>query len=225
MTGIYLICAFLIAGLLFTNRNNVFNYILIILFGFLQTGFAIYACFNYQNTVLEYFSFDSLGLLLLVTLSIVTIPALIHSYLYIKRHDETPQSRAIYFSAMVILLTSISAAYLANHIAVIWIFTEMTTLSASMLIYHHRNKLALEGALEICFYLRHKRHFCVYRDTVSESGFAACRVKGSFVCQPADLQGPVKSILAQTGIPVYFYRVYGKTWISTDVYRRYRCQR
>jgi len=151
MTLIYLICAFVLAGLLFINRNTVFNYILVILFGILQTGFSVYACFHYKNTFLEYFSFDSLGLLLLVTLSIVTIPALIHSYLYIKRHNESPQSRAIYFSAIVILLTSISAAYLANNIAVIWIFTEMTTLSASMLIYHHRSKLALEGTWKYVF--------------------------------------------------------------------------
>ena len=151
MTGIYLISAFVIAGLLFANRNTVFNYILMIIFGILQTSFTIYACFHFRNTFLEYFSFDSLGLLLLMTLSIIAIPALFHSYLYIKRHDETPQSRAIYFAAMVFLITSITAAYLANHIAVIWIFTEMTTLSASMLIYHHRNKLALEGTWKYVF--------------------------------------------------------------------------
>lgn len=151
MTLIYLICAFVIAGLIFVNRNTVLNYILVILFGILQTGFAVFACFHYKNTFLEYFSFDSLGLLLLITLSIVAIAALIHSYLYIKRHDETPQSRAIYFAAIVTLLTSISAAYLANHIAVIWIFTELTTLSASMLIYHHRNKLSLEGTWKYVF--------------------------------------------------------------------------
>ena len=151
MTLIYLICAFVFAGLLLINRNTVFNYILVILFGILQTGFSVFACFHYKNTFLEYFSFDSLGLLLLITLSIVTIPALIHSYLYIERHNGTPQSRAIYFSAIVILLTSISAAYLANNIAVIWIFTEMTTLAASMLIYHHRTKLALEGTWKYVF--------------------------------------------------------------------------
>lgn len=151
MIGIYFISAFIIAGLLFANRNTRLNYLLVILFGFLQTGFAVYACYHYNNSYLEYFTFDSLGLLLVVTLSIITIPALLHSYLYIKRHDETPQSRAIYFSAIVILLTSISAAYLANHIAVIWIFTELTTLSASMLIYHHRNKLALEGTWKYVF--------------------------------------------------------------------------
>jgi hydrogenase-4 component F len=134
MAGIYLISAFVIAGLLFANRNAILNNLLIILFGILQIGFTIYACYNYKKSVLEYFTFDSLGLLLLMTLSIITIPALIHSYLYIMRHDETPQSRGIYFSALVFLITSITAAYLANHIAVIWIFTEMTTLSASMLL-------------------------------------------------------------------------------------------
>ena len=151
MTLIYLISAFVIAGLLFVNRNTIFNYLLIIIFGILQTCFTIFACYHYKISVLEYFTFDSLGLLLLMTLSVITIPALFHSYLYIKRHDESPQSRAIYFSALVILITSISAAYLANNIAVIWIFTEMTTLSASMLIYHHRNKLALEGTWKYVF--------------------------------------------------------------------------
>ena len=151
MTAIYLITAFVIAGLLFANRNEKVNYFLVILFALLQSGFTIFACYSYKTSALHYFTFDSLGLLLLMTLSVITIPALFHSYLYIKRHDETPQSRAIYFAAIVFLIASITMAYLANHIAVIWIFTEMTTLSASMLIYHHRNKLALEGTWKYVF--------------------------------------------------------------------------
>ena len=151
MTAIYLISAFLIAGALFINRNSLLNNIMVIVFGILQTAFTIYACYQYENTFLVYFTFDSLGLLLLVTLTVITVPALLHSYLYILRHNESPQSRAIYFAAIVALITSITAAYLANHIAVIWIFTEMTTLSASMLIYHHRNKLALEGTWKYVF--------------------------------------------------------------------------
>ncbi|MGE5418649.1 MAG: proton-conducting transporter membrane subunit [Chloroflexota bacterium] len=135
----------------FFNRKKEINYFLVIIFGVLQIAFTVYASINYKNSVIEFFTFDSLGLLLLVTLSIITVPAIFHSYLYIMRHKETPQSRAIYFSAMIVLITSISAAYLANHIAVIWIFTELTTLSASMLIYHHRNKLALEGTWKYVF--------------------------------------------------------------------------
>lgn len=151
MTGIYLISAFLISVLLLINRKTILNYTLVILYGILQTSFAVFSCYQYKNTTLEYFTFDSLGLLLLLTLSIITIPALFHSWLYIKRHNETPQSRALYFSAITALLTSVSAAYLANHIAVIWIFTELTTLCASVIIYHHRNKLALEGTWKYVF--------------------------------------------------------------------------
>jgi len=151
MIGLYLLSAFVIAGLVFANRKIIFNNILIILFAIIQIGLTVYAGFHYKESMQQYFTFDSMGLLLLMTLSIITIPALFHSYIYLERHDETPQSKAIYFSAIIVLITSISAAYLANHIAVIWIFTELTTLSASMLIYHHRNKLALEGTWKYVF--------------------------------------------------------------------------
>ncbi len=151
MTLIYLIGAFSIAIALFANRNKAINYSLIGLFVALQWGFTIYACFHFRSTELDYFTFDSLGILLLLTLSVITIPATIHSLIYIKNNEETAQSRGIFFAAIVGLITAIGAGYLANHIAVTWIFTELTTLCASALIYHHRNKLALEGTWKYIF--------------------------------------------------------------------------
>jgi len=151
MTLFYLIAAYLTSGLIFVNRKRNLNYALLIFFAILQWSFTVYSCFHHKSTGLWYFTADSLGLLLLITLSIISIPAFYHSCLYIKRHDETPQSRSIYFASMLTLITSITAAYLANHIAVIWIFAELTTLSASALIYHHRNKLALEGTWKYVF--------------------------------------------------------------------------
>jgi len=151
MTGIYLAGAILIIILIYVNRNNIINNVLLILFGLLQSIFTIYQCSNFRGTDLGYFTSDSLGILFLITLTVVGLPALWHSYLYISRHDESSQSRSVYFAALVLLITSISAAYLANHIAVVWIFTELTTLSASALIYHHRNKLALEGTWKYVF--------------------------------------------------------------------------
>ena len=43
------------------------------------------------------------------------------------------------------------AAYLSNHIAVTWIFVELTTLSASAFIYHRRNNRSLEGTWKYVF--------------------------------------------------------------------------
>lgn len=151
MTGIYLAGAFIISGLLFFNRDRVLNYLLVIGFLLLQIGFMVYEYLHINTTELNYFSADSLAILLLVTLTIISIPAMYHSYVYISKNKDNPKHRAIYFAAMVVLLSAISAAYLANHIAVTWIFVELTTLSSSVLIYHRRNNRSLEGAWKYVF--------------------------------------------------------------------------
>src|SRR5688572_24916576 len=109
MTGLYLAGAFGISGLLFFNRNRILNYLLVVVFLLLQIGFTIYECLHHDTTELTYFSADSLGVLLLVTLTIISIPAMYHSYIFISKNKENPRHRAIYFAAMVALLSAISA--------------------------------------------------------------------------------------------------------------------
>ncbi|PZX17289.1 hydrogenase-4 component F [Breznakibacter xylanolyticus] len=151
MIGIYLILAFAIALGLYFNRNERVTIGLLLTFVALQTGLTVHAALNHHQHELGYFTYDSLGLLLLVVLSVLTIPALLHSHIYLNEQPAPPQARSIYYASMVLLITAIGAGYLANHIAVTWIFTELTTLSASALIYHHRNKLALEGTWKYVF--------------------------------------------------------------------------
>ena len=151
MTGIYLAGSFLISGLLFVNRNRVLKHLLVLVFVLLQIGFTVYEYLFLNRTELTYFTADSLGLLLLMTLCVISIPAFYHSYVYLGTKQDNPRHSAIYFAAMVALLTSISAVYLSNHIAVTWIFIELTTLSASALIYHRRNNRSLEGTWKYVF--------------------------------------------------------------------------
>lgn len=151
MIGIYLTGAISLAIALFLNRNKVISMVLLGIFVVLQGAITVHAYFNIRSTELSYFTYDSLAVLLLLTLGIIAIPAIIHSHIYLEEPVTPAKSRGTYFGAIVLLLTSISAGYLANHIAVIWIFTEITTLSASALIYHHRNKLALEGTWKYVF--------------------------------------------------------------------------
>lgn len=151
MVGIYLTIAFSIGGVLFFNRNKMLNYFLVIAFLLLQCGYTVYEYVHINIPELHYFTPDSLAVLLLIVLSIISIPAMYHSYCYIISKQDNPKHRAIYFSAMVVLLTAISAAYLSNHIAVTWIFVELTTLSASALIYHRRNNRTLEGTWKYVF--------------------------------------------------------------------------
>lgn len=151
MIGIYLAVAFIISTLLFFNRNKTINYTLVICFLVLQCGFTLYEYLHINIPELYYFTPDALALLMLITLTIISIAAMYHSYKYLSSKNDIPKHTAIYFSAMVVLLTAISAAYLSNHIAVTWIFVELTTLSASALIYHRRNNRTLEGTWKYVF--------------------------------------------------------------------------
>jgi len=153
MIGIFLAGAFAISLGLFFNRNKLVNYALLSVFSALLVVFSIYE-YNHINVIeLEFFKPDAIGVLLLFALTIVSIPVIIHGYRYIETHnvDETAKSRAVFFGAMVALISACSIVLLSGHIAVTWIFIEITTLSASALIYHHRNLRALEGVWKYVF--------------------------------------------------------------------------
>lgn len=151
MTGIFLAGTFAIAAGLFLNKNTAVNYLLVCIYLVMLWVFAIHEYLNVNITEQIYFTADALGILLLLALSVVSIPAFYHAYRYIATHDETPRSRGLFYAALVMLISACSLAYLSNHIAVTWIFVEITTLSASALIYHHRNIRALEGVWKYIF--------------------------------------------------------------------------
>ena len=159
ITAIYLAAVVCIVTGLAFSRSNVLSDILGVLFLGVQTMLTVHGLMNPGATELNYFSFDALGLILLLTLSIISYPALIHSRIYLSKPKATPSSAAAYNASCVLLIAAMTMGYLANHIAVTWIFTEITTLSAAILIYHHRSKLALEAtwkyvfvcAVSICF--------------------------------------------------------------------------
>jgi hydrogenase-4 component F len=153
MIPVFLITSLIISCGLFFNRNRTISYILVFLFIASLWGFGIYETLNINQTELKYFKPDSLGILILIALCLISLPALLHGFRYLEKHniDETPRSKGLFFGAMVLLITACAMAYLSNHIAVTWIFVEITTLSASALIYHHRNLRALEGVWKYVF--------------------------------------------------------------------------
>ncbi len=151
MVVFYFIGASIISLALLLNRNKRLNYLLVTTFVFLQWSLTIYE-YNHLNTQqFHYFTPDALAIIFLITLSIISVPAFWHSYIYFAKDKDIPRERGIYFAAMVVLLTALSGAYLSNHIAITWVFVELTTLSASALIYHRRNLRSLEGTWKYPF--------------------------------------------------------------------------
>ncbi len=151
MIGSYFIAVILISLALFLNRDRRLNYLFVSIFVLLQWGLAIYEYRHQDVEELGYFTPDALAIIFLIILSIISVPAFLQSYIFFKTEKDDPRQRSIYFAAMVILLAALSAAYLSDNIAITWIFVEITTLSASALIYHRRNVRTLEATWKYVF--------------------------------------------------------------------------
>lgn len=151
MIGIYLIGSLIISFAFFFGRNHLLNVVLAWTFCLLQGILAVYEYTHPDVTQLVYFTPDALAVIFIGVISIVCIPAFYHSFVYFSKHPYKPREMGMYYAAMVILIAAISAAYLSNHMGITWVFVELTTLSASALIYHRRNKLALEGTWKYIF--------------------------------------------------------------------------
>jgi hydrogenase-4 component F len=151
MIGIYLIISLIISVSFYFIRNHILNVMLAWAFCILQGALAVYEYTHANITQFVYFTPDALAVIFLVVISIVCIPAFYHSFIYFAKHPYRPRETGMYYAAMVMLITAISAAYLSNHMGTTWVFVEITTLSASALIYHRRSKLTLEGTWKYIF--------------------------------------------------------------------------
>lgn len=130
-------------------HNKRLARILTILYTLLHLSFSGYCWLHLNETVLDYFTFDPLGVLLLSILSILTITTVYHGFIYVK--NSKPRVYAIYHAALIALIAAMSGAYLANGMTTVWIFVEATTLAVAALIYHDRTPMALEATWKYVF--------------------------------------------------------------------------
>lgn len=151
IVGIYLAGSLIISTWFYLSRNPKAHRLIAWIFCIMQLSFGVYEYLNHGKTQLVYFTPDALAILLLIVISIITIPVFYHSFVYFSKHPYKPREMGMYFAATTMLIMAISAAYLSNHFGITWVFTEITTLSASALIYHRRNKLTLEGTWKYIF--------------------------------------------------------------------------
>ena len=155
MLGYYFIIAVAIIASLLLTRKVLQHKILLVLFNGLQWSLTLYMCFHLHSEELGYFTADATAIIMLIVLSILATTSSFHSIYYLQHHHQrhaTPQhAQAIYYAALCILIMAQTGAFLSSHIAVTWIFIELTTFSAAILIYHERKEDAVEATWKYLF--------------------------------------------------------------------------
>jgi len=151
MLGYYFILTVVMSGMMILLKNRTFNLVAILLFALVQAGVTVYANLNFDTTDAMFFRYDSLGILLTGVLAALTPITFYHSYLYLKRYSPALSQQSIYWAALIVLIASITGAYFAENVALLWVCVEVTTLCVTVLIFHSRSKTSLEASWKYLF--------------------------------------------------------------------------
>ena len=96
----------------------------------------------------NYFSLTPEGLLVLSVISFLFLFISIYSVSYLSETGQKESSQKkeyVFHSCMLFFLASMSMVALADHIIVLWVAIEATTLVSAPLIFMHKTKEALEA--------------------------------------------------------------------------------
>lgn len=91
----------------------------------------------------EYFAVMPEGLLSLLVISLLFFLISIYTVAYLK--ESNIQKENIFTGFMILFLSTMTMVTLSDHIMVMWIAIEATTLASAPLIYTHRSSASLEA--------------------------------------------------------------------------------
>lgn len=147
---IFFLTSFFIGGVLIFNRNRILKGFLLVSFIILHGSFAFFVVTN-TGSSFGYLTADHLAVIFIVILFIISSLSIYHSAIYLKWRGKKEREHNLYYAAMIILVAALNCAYCANHIAITWMFVEITTIGASFLIYYRRTELTLEATWKYIF--------------------------------------------------------------------------
>ncbi|MEI6901273.1 MAG: hypothetical protein WCL00_15465, partial [Bacteroidota bacterium] len=134
MFGYYLIIILFLGIGTYFNRNNLIRILLLVVFLLVQTAMAFYGFFHLNSGELGgNFYYDSIGILFLFVLSILSYTTVFHSYRYLQNREDNSYTQSVYFTALIILIGAMTCVYLSASIGIMWVVIEATTLSVAVL--------------------------------------------------------------------------------------------
>jgi hydrogenase-4 component F len=104
---------------------------------------------NQGLTELYFFTYDKLAVLFFGLLNVAGMASFVHSIAYLD--NESLKDYKFYNAGFILLSAAIAGAYFSNNAMVSWIFLEVTTIAAAVLIYHRRTQKALEATWKYIF--------------------------------------------------------------------------
>src|SRR6266568_2992542 len=105
---------------------------------------AVWARPALASTTHRYLGLDPAGKVVLTTTTVLYLACAVYAQGYLRRRPD--RDNRIFVAGLLLLLSALSAVGLAQHLGVLWVAIEVTTLATAPLIYFDHSAGALEAA-------------------------------------------------------------------------------
>ncbi len=132
------------AGMAFLLRSNRLRMALLIGVAVLHLALVI-SCWYQQPTSLlgGWLAVDALGRIFLTLVSVLFVCAALYAIGYLRH--EAQRSNRTFVGCLLGFLATMSLVTLSQHLGLLWVAVEGTTLASAPLIYFHHNQRSLEA--------------------------------------------------------------------------------
>ncbi|MDD4957661.1 MAG: proton-conducting transporter membrane subunit [Candidatus Omnitrophica bacterium] len=146
---------FLLGLACLVSRNAILRRLLVLAGAAVHLALTTIAWFGpYITAGNEWFALDHTGIIFLSVTSLLFCGASIYGMCYLadeeRRHKRRKERsffsrEAVFCGCLLLFLSTMTAVITSQHLAVLWVGIEATTLASAPLIYFHRTKRSLEA--------------------------------------------------------------------------------
>ena len=128
----------------FNLRSARLRWLVLLAGALAHSGVVVLLLVGGEPPAVGWLRLDALGLLFLSITSFVFL--LVTVYVGAQRHEGLGQPERTFTGCLLLFLAAMTLVTLSQHLGLIWVAVEATTLASAPLIYHHRSARSLEAA-------------------------------------------------------------------------------
>jgi hydrogenase-4 component F len=113
--------------------------------GLIHLGYVVALWLEPPRPALEgYLVLDPVGQVALTVTSILFLACAVYAQGYLRRRGD--RDNRVFVAGLLVLLAALTTVGLSQHLGLLWVAIELTTLATAPLIYFNRNSRSLEAA-------------------------------------------------------------------------------
>ncbi len=131
-------------------KSRALNASAVLLYAAVYLAASVSLYFN-PGSYTSYFVTDNLNILFMLVLALVFAGTAVYLAGYLKRSAVPIEKQTHFCVALLLFVFSMTGVLLSQHLGLLWVFVEATTLASTPLIYFEKSKASLEATWKYVF--------------------------------------------------------------------------